>query len=120
LAEPFLLIGEIENHLRRLIGSRFSLEDLRQARNTVDQSRDVTAVDDLTLGEYIRLLQAEDNWSRLSLRLDRAEFIKWLAEVREVRNDVMHFDPDPVSREGLQLLREVARMMQTLRRVGAV
>lgn len=120
LAEPFLLIGEIENHLRRLIGSRFSLEELRQARNTVDQSRDVAAVDDLTLGEYIRLLQAEDNWNRLSLRLDRAEFVKWLDQVRQVRNDVMHFDPDPVSEEGLQQLREVARLMQTLRRLGAV
>ncbi|MCI0678620.1 MAG: CBS domain-containing protein, partial [Actinobacteria bacterium] len=120
LAEPFLLIGEIENHLRRLIGSRFSLEDLRQARNTLDHSRDVAAVDDLTLGEYIRLLQAEDNWNRLSLRLDRAEFVKWLDQVRQVRNDVMHFDPDPVSPEGLQLLREVTRTMQTLRDVGAV
>lgn len=120
LAEPFLLIGEIENHLRRLITTRFSVEDLRQARNALDQSRDVTAVDDLTLGEYIRLLQAEDNWRRLSLRLDRAQFLKWLDQVRQVRNDVMHFDPDPVSVEGLQLLREAARMMQTLLRVGPV
>jgi len=120
LAEPFLLIGEIENHLRHLIGSRFSLEELRQARNTVDQSRDVAAVDDLTLGEYIRLLQVDSNWNRLSLRLDRATFVEWLDQVRQVRNDVMHFDPDPVSMERLQLLREVTRMMQTLRRIGAV
>jgi len=120
LAEPFLLIGEIENHLRRLIGARFNLEELQQTKNSSDQNREVTAVDDLTLGEYIRLLQAEDKWRRLSLRLDRVQFIKWLEQVRDVRNDVMHFDPDPVSAEHLQLLREVARMMQTLLRVGAV
>lgn len=120
LAEPFLLIGEIENHLRRVIGTHFNRDELQQAKNALDQSRDVTAADDLTLGEYIRLLQAEDNWKRLSLRLDRAQFIKWLEQVRQVRNDVMHFDPDPISVEGLQLLREVARMMQTLLRVGAV
>ena len=77
-------------------------------------------VDDLTLGEYIRLLQSNDRWARLSLRLDRAQFIKWLEQVRDVRNDVMHFDPDPVSAERLQLLREVVRMMQTLLRVGVV
>lgn len=120
LAEPFLLIGEIENHLRRLIAIRFSLEELQEAKNSSDLNREVAAVDDLTLGEYIRLLQAEDKWSRLSLRLDRVQFIKWLEQVRDVRNDVMHFDPDPVSEDKLQFVREVARMMQTLRRVGAV
>jgi hypothetical protein len=120
LAEPFLLIGEIENHLRRLIATRFSLDELKAAKNSTDETREVTAVDDLTLGEYIRFLQAEDKWKRLSLRLDRAQFIKWLEDVRDVRNDVMHFDPDPVSAERLQLLREVANMMQTLVRVGAV
>ncbi len=120
LAEPFLLIGEIENHLRRLIGTRFTLEELQQAKNSSDQNREVTAVDDLTLGEYIRLLQAEDRWNRLSLRLDRVQFIKWLEQVRNVRNEVMHFDPDPVSPTDLELLREVAQMMQTLLRMGAV
>src|SRR5207245_6677569 len=56
LAEPFLLIGEIENHLRRLIAARFSLDELQQARDSSDTNREVTAVDDLTLGEYVRLL----------------------------------------------------------------
>src|SRR6266545_7760335 len=45
LAEPYLLIGEIENHLRRLIGSRFTLDELRQARASSDTNREVTAVD---------------------------------------------------------------------------
>ena len=120
LAEPFLLIGEIENHLRRLISTRFSIDELKTAKNSTDENREVAAVDDLTLGEYIRFLQSEDKWKRLSLRLDRAQFIKWLEDVRDVRNDVMHFDPDPVSADRLQLLREVASMMQTLLRVGAV
>ena len=120
LAEPFLLIGEIENYLRRLIGARFKLEELQQAKDSSDSNREVTAVDDLTLGEYIRLLQAEDKWTRLSLRLDRVQFIKWLEQVRDVRNDVMHFDPDPISAERVKLLREVVRMMQILVRVGAI
>ena len=120
LAEPFLLISEIENYLRRMIGTRFTVEELQQAKDSSDSSRAVAAVDDLTLGEYIRLLQSNDRWARLSLRLDRAQFIKWLEQVRDVRNDVMHFDPDPVSAERLQLLREVVRMMQTLLRVGVV
>lgn len=120
LAEPFLLIGEIENHVRRLIAPHFTAQELQQAKNSGDPNREVVAVDDLTLGEYIRLLQAEEKWSRLSLRLDRVQFITWLEQVRDVRNDVMHFDPDPLSEEGLRNLREVARVMQTLRRIGAV
>ena len=51
LAEPFLLIGEIENHLRRLIAIRFTLEELQEAKNSSDLNREVAAVDDLTLGE---------------------------------------------------------------------
>ena len=120
LAEPFLLIGEIETHLRRLITPHFTPQELQQAKNSSDPNREVAAVDDLTLGEYIRFLQAEDKWRRLSLRLDRTHFIKWLEEVRDVRNGVMHFDPDPLSEDELQSLRDVARMMQILRRVGAV
>jgi CBS domain-containing protein len=120
LSEPFLLIGEIENHLRRLITPHFTLQDLQQVKNATDPPREVTAIDDLTFGEYIRLLQVEDNWKRLSLRLDRAQFIKWLEEVRDIRNDVMHFDPDPLSEDEVQSLRDIARLMQRLRRVGAV
>src|SRR5439155_6325154 len=45
LAEPFLLIGEIENHLRRLISTRFGLDELQAAKNSTDENREVTAVD---------------------------------------------------------------------------
>src|SRR5438094_7785581 len=41
LAEPFLLIGEIENHLRRLIAPHFTAQELQQARNSSDPSREV-------------------------------------------------------------------------------
>src|SRR3989442_1393915 len=35
--------------------------------------------------------------------LDRVQFIAWLEQVRDIRNDMMHFDPDPLSEEGLRM-----------------
>jgi hypothetical protein len=83
LAEPFLLIGEIENHLRRVISTKFTLDGLKGAKNAADENREVTAVDDFPRGEYIHFLQSKEKWKRLSLRLDRAQSIKWLEDVRE-------------------------------------
>jgi predicted transcriptional regulator len=93
LAEPFLLVGEIEKHVRRLIDGRFTHQQLKSIRQADDDST-ITTVADLTFGEYVRLVQNEENWSKLGLAIDRVEFARVLDRVREIRNDVMHFDPD--------------------------
>jgi CBS domain-containing protein len=48
LSEPFLLLGEIENHVRRLIDGKFTLEEVKAACDPGDPSREVTSVADLT------------------------------------------------------------------------
>jgi hypothetical protein len=35
-----------------------------------------------------------------------------LDDVRLVRNDVMHFDPDPMTSDDLEVLKRAARLMQ--------
>jgi hypothetical protein len=62
LAEPFLLLGEIENHIRRIVGDKFSKEELASVREPGDSNREVTGVADLMFGEYIRLLELPDRW----------------------------------------------------------
>lgn len=111
LAEPFLLLGEIENHLRNLIEPRFSVEDLRTAKNPSDTGRIVNAVSDLTFGEYINLLSAPNNWNRLRLKMHRATFVNDLESIRKIRNDVTHFDPDPMSPDDLRTLRRITRFL---------
>ncbi len=118
LAEPFLLLGEIENHVRRLIGNKFSTEELAQARDPDDTERVIQRVADLTFGEYIRLLENPDRWSKLNLSIDRPTFCKQLDQVRIIRNDVMHFDPDGIPPSDLERLREFARFLQRLQGVG--
>ena len=118
LAEPFLLLGEIENHIRRIISDRFSKEELASARDPADTDRKVDTVADLTFGEYIRLLENPDRWSKLNLSIDRATFCKQLDRVRSIRNDVMHFDPDGIPPEDLDRLRDFDRFLQRLQSIG--
>ena len=56
LSEPFLLLGEIENLIRSIIGDRFSREELSSAHDSADANRPVESPVNLTFGEYSRLL----------------------------------------------------------------
>src|SRR5262249_27389522 len=94
LAEPFLLIGEIENSIRKLIHGKFTVTELADIKDPDNKDRKVEAVSDLSFGEYVRLLENEKRWKKVGLALDRTEFVKRLVEIRDIRNDVMHFDPE--------------------------
>ena len=114
LSEPFLLLSEIENHLRRLIDGKFSLDELKASRDPNDANRTIENVANLTFGEYIRLLDKPDNWAKLGYDLSRVECTKRLREIGRIRNDVMHFHPDGISPEDLELLREMRKFLQGL------
>ena len=120
LAEPFLLVGEIENGLRRILHQKFNLKELEEAKAPGDDGRTIESPSDLTLGEYVRLIEPEKRWKKLKIEIDRVEFLQRLNRVREVRNDVMHFDPDGLSPDDLVFLREFAQFLKRLRDVGAV
>lgn len=115
LTEPFLLLAEIENHVRYLIQKGgFTTKQLQQyCEHESDQSA-ADGVFGLAFGDYIRLLESEESWGQLSLALDRAIFIKKLDEAREIRNNVMHFDPDGITDQELDALRKFAGFLQKL------
>jgi hypothetical protein len=119
LAEPFLLLGEVENHIRRIIAPRFSPTELAAAKDAGDGERQVDSAADLSFGEYRRLLEEPNRWNRLELPIDRIEFIRLLDRVRLIRNDVMHFDPDGIPDEDLNVLRDFVRFLRALQRMGA-
>jgi CBS domain-containing protein len=120
LGEPFLLLGEIENYVRRMIKDKYTIDDLREARDPSDAARDIESPADLTLGEYLRLLENPDRWEKLQITVDRETFVKTLEEIRRIRNDVMHFDPDGIPEEDIAKLRAFVRLMQRLARAGAL
>lgn len=117
LSEPFLLMGEIESGIRNLLYGKFNNKRLRAAQHEADSTREVNTPSDLTFGEYIRLLELDDNWAKLGLRIDRKEFIRQLNRVRETRNDVMHFDPDGLAPDDKKFLVEFASFLKKLREV---
>jgi CBS domain-containing protein len=118
LAEPFLQLGEIENQIRQLIGDKLSLSELVEARDPNDQNRVVDSVDDLSFGEYIRLIENPARWAKLTLPIDRKTLCSKIEAVRVIRNDVMHFDPDGIPPEDLEQLRDFAKFLQRLQNVG--
>ena len=111
LAHPFLLIGEVEYHLRNLVRGRFTVEEFTE---TAQGEEDVRGPDDLTFGGYCRLLERRDSWEKLELNIDRNEFIVRLEKVRSIRNDVMHFSPDGIESADVQLLEKMAEFLRQL------
>jgi predicted transcriptional regulator len=112
LATPFFLIGEIERRLRRSVNRAFSAAELGEVRDPGDEGRDVASADDLTMGEYVRLLEKADRWIKTGWRFERKVFIEALDAVRNLRNDVMHFSPDPLEEHELTELRRFIGLLK--------
>ena len=119
LTTQFLLIREIEGRLRHLIKGKFSTEQLSASQN-VGSAKPIEGPTDMTFGGYIRLLQNKEHWDRLGLSIDRKEFLKRLDSVREIRNEVMHFDPEGLDSEQKRKLEEFAKFFRYLESIGAV
>ena len=116
LATPFLLIGQIEGWLRETLDWAFSTEQLGAAVDDDSDDREVESAKDLTFGEYLRLLQQPDNWNQVGWDAHRSVFCDHLDEVREIRNEVMHFSPDPISGEQIT---KIANLLQWIQRIAA-
>lgn len=123
LSTPFLLVGEIEGQMRRLlIRGKFTPEQLSASQNPQSASpKPIDGPEDMTFGDYVQLLGKEENWSRLGLSgIDRNEFVDRLDEVRKIRNEVMHFSLDDLPPGTTQKLKDFAGFFRNLARIGAI
>ena len=118
ITEPFLVLSEVENLVRNMIGDKFTPTELAEVRDPED-GRAVANVADLTFGEYVRLLEAPARWARLGLEIDRTLFCREVNRVRVIRNNVMHFDPDGIAPEDLITLRRFAQFLKRLEQLRA-
>lgn len=118
LSEPFLLLAEIENHIRRVLAGRLSTVDLFAGRVQRESQGAVESVADLSFGDYVSVLERQDLWDKAGLPVDRVAFVKQLTRVRDIRNDVMHFDPDGIPPSDLEALRDFTRFLQRLQTIG--
>ena len=113
LAEPFLVIEEIERHLRRLVGKNFSTNELEESAPKW-RKRYVSRPDDLLLGSYYQLLEPPEHWKRLSLDICKRFFLEQLNSATNIRNKVMHFNPRGLEPEYLEQLNEFADRLREL------
>lgn len=67
----------------------------------------------------MRLLEQETNWQRLGWALDRRTFVDALTEVKSIRNDVMHFSPDPLDDSQVASLRLFLKWVRGLDEEGS-
>lgn len=114
LAKPFFLLAEVERRLRRLIDRKFNSEEIAAVVDPADTERSAASASDLTLGEAARLLENPGNWKRLGWRLDGSIFIKQLHDVRKIRNEVMHFSPDPLDEDQIRRIELFLRSLRKL------
>lgn len=114
MAEPFLIIEQIENHIRKLLDQKFTIEELNISISHEDKPKEIKGLSDLTFGQYVRILEDPKKFEKLKLNIDRGLVAKQLEEVRKIRNDVMHFDPDGITPQNLDLLRQTAAFLNTI------
>ena len=117
LAEPFLLLGQIENHMRGLLErAKLKKEDYKAlvAECDADRKARTEGPDDLTLGELIVAFEGEEMWGKVGLKFDKATFTKRLHGVREIRNKVMHFSPDGLPADDIATLKSTRELLDKL------
>jgi hypothetical protein len=102
----FMCLRTIEMLIRKKLHVQVTPADLL---NLEEHSRARAESDPalLTFGENVRLLERNEIWCRLSVNIDKAEFTKRLLEIRDVRNEVMHFGPDPLDANQKRSLKQM-------------
>lgn len=111
LSTPFILIGELDQVLRQLISRTFTLKEITSLCDA-DGSRSIKSFDDLEMGDYQRVLENPDRWAKLGWPLDRATLIKRLDDLRTIRNNVMHFNPEPLPANTVERLRYILKLLR--------
>ncbi|WP_229369343.1 hypothetical protein [Umezawaea beigongshangensis] len=111
MATPFFLIGELDQLLRHIVASHIPLSDVVTLCDP-SGDRDIASFDQLTMGDYERTLQNPDAWNRLSTKLDRVLFCQRLELIRDIRNDITHFNPEDIPPNTVDMLRNLLRMVR--------
>lgn len=112
LAEPFLIIEQIENYLRQLLHDKYTIEEVNKFIK--GEEKEIKYLSELTFGQYILIIENQKMFDRLEIKVDRGVVKEKLELVRIIRNDVMHFNPEGITNEKIDILRKTANFFYTL------
>ena len=108
----FVRLGEIEAHVRKLV-RRIGLTPEQLREYVHPDARPPQRVEDLSFGAYKRILDRDENFARTGLQIiQRKQFCDRLEEVTELRNGVMHFDPDGLDARQVRVLENFWRFLR--------
>ncbi|MFG2989924.1 HPP family protein [Streptomyces sp. NPDC048257] len=120
-ARPFFMVGEIEFRIRKCLGRAIHPDAIRAVQ---PKKRQTGQISDLMFGDYVRLLdgqqreeslrpKADQNWQDLGWGgVDRVGFVHQLDRVRDIRNRIAHFDPQPLPDSMTEELRKFVQMLR--------
>ena len=118
LSEPFIEIELIENSIRKFIDNHIPKEMFVSFYKDKYPDRKIETSLDLTFGEYIGIIENKELWTHFNINLDRIAFIEKLECVRLIRNDIMHFRIEDISKNDLKDLKDVSKFFRMLERVS--
>jgi len=109
--EPYILLEQIENFIRLILDDKIVLEDILKLLTIDNPKRHINSISDMTFGEYIRIIENDQMWLLLGLPFIKADFVNELDEIRNIRNNIMHFHPDKSSNVDLTQLRSMSSFL---------
>ncbi|MER7455065.1 N-6 DNA methylase [Nocardia beijingensis] len=111
MATPFFLIGELDRRLRQMLASAVEFTEI-QSLCDPDGNRSINGFNDLSMGDYQRVLENRAVWESVGWSLDRRVFIERLDEIRQIRNDLMHFNPEPLPGNSTHKIRHMVKVLR--------
>lgn len=97
IAKPFLMLGQLEEHLSRIIhhlqAHNLMHQDELRANYFEHRGEVEISVDALTLGEKIKHATGGDTWHQVTSIYDRTAVTEALERAVGLRNRLMHFRP---------------------------
>ncbi|MFI0411527.1 CBS domain-containing protein [Actinomadura sp. 3N508] len=112
LANPFVLLSEIEQRLRRLVRKICTVEEMRRKARYPNKT---SGADDLMFGDYKKIFEDTTLFQRCGWAdIDHQVFVDKLDRVRVIRNDVMHFSPEGVRDEHTRALSAFIKFIKGL------
>jgi hypothetical protein len=114
-SEPFLLLEQIEKHVRSYVENKLSVTEMQEGRRSPEGP--VLHTSKLSFGDYVRILQRPDRWKKVGISLDQTLFVTKLDEIRMIRNKVMHFNPNGLGEDDMQKLRKFAALLRQVQQL---
>ena len=115
--EPFLLLEEIEDCIRNLLSGKFSEEEIVKVCGKAKGS--CPPLEQLDFSQYIKLIEYESEmesyFNRLQLKnIDKSVLVSKLREIKDIRNSVMHFKPDPMTESRISVLHSAVKFFRLI------